>query len=422
MLGYKKRYITSLNGKKSNLRLEDYLLYSPSSPTQLFSSLQTLDELLTRDNQREMDGFERKIRLGKMVKPGERGSKEIVIVPTTVETKFYHDNSPSDEEDELMGGTGKEDEGTILGEQKNNPNGKDGDGTGPGEGGNKGHDLNADAYNLGKVLTEHFDLPNLEQKGKQKSLKQFSYDLTDINKGFGQLIDKKQTLKKVLKTNILLGNISSDSAPNLSSLLHSPQDNIYKILSRETSYETEALVFFVRDYSGSMSGVSSEVVLTQHLFLYSWLMYQYNKRVSTRFILHDTEAKEVEDFNTYYRSNVAGGTQIHPAFNLVNEIIENEKLYQSKNIYVFYGSDGDDWKDSANLLSKELTKLSKQVNRIGILVARNTSLSFPSTLEINLENSSILSDLSNKLKLEVIDAKDFTEDQIISSIKTFLTV
>ena len=55
-------------------------------------SLQTLDELLERDNQREEDGFERKIKLGKIVKPSENGSNEIVIVPTTIETKFYHDN------------------------------------------------------------------------------------------------------------------------------------------------------------------------------------------------------------------------------------------------------------------------------------------------------------------------------------------
>ena len=99
-------------------------------------------------------------------------------------------------------------------------------------------------------------------------------------------------------------------------MIHSPQDTVYKILSREISYETEAIVFFVRDYSGSMQGSPSEAVLTQHLFLYSWLMYHYDKRVKTRFILHDTQAIEAEDFSTYYRSNVAGGTKIFPGMHV----------------------------------------------------------------------------------------------------------
>ena len=35
------------------------------------------------------------------------------------------------------------------------------------------------------------------------------------------------------------------------------------------------MVFFVRDYSGSMSGKPTELVVTQHVLIYSWLLYQY---------------------------------------------------------------------------------------------------------------------------------------------------
>ena len=45
-------------------------------------------------------------------------------------------------------------------------------------------------------------------------------------------------------------------------------------------------------------------------------MYHYDKRVKSRFILHDTQAIEVEDFSTYYRSNVSGGTKIFPGENV----------------------------------------------------------------------------------------------------------
>ena len=415
----RKKNIDRLNGKDSYLRLEELFLYNSSESS--YVSLQTLDELMARDNQREEDGFERKIKLGKIVRPSKNGSDEIIIVPSTIETKFYHDNAPNNEEEEF-GGTGTEEEGTVIGEKSNNPKNEEGTGQGPGDGAEKGHDLNSDAYNLGKVLTEYFNLPRLKKKGMKKSLSQYNYELTDLNKGFGQLIDKKQTLKRIIKTNILLNNIPDKTKPDLSSFIHSPQDTLYKILSREISYETEAIVFFVRDYSGSMQGSPSEAVLTQHLFLYSWLMYQYDKKVKTRFILHDTQAIKVEDFNTYYRSNVAGGTKIFPAFELINSIIENEQLHLSKNIYVFYGSDGDDWKDNKNNLVGEIKKLSKYANRIGIFVARNSGNDNPTSLESTIEESNILSELHDTLKITQINSRNFTENQIIESIKLFLTV
>ena len=53
----------------------------------------TLDELLERDRKREEDGFNRKIRIGRIVKPGTGGKEKIIIVPTTVEEKFIHDSS-----------------------------------------------------------------------------------------------------------------------------------------------------------------------------------------------------------------------------------------------------------------------------------------------------------------------------------------
>ena len=415
----RRKNIDHLNGKESYLRVEELFLYNSSENSHV--SLQTLDELMARDNQREEDGFERKIKLGKIVRPSKNGTDEIIIVPSTIETKFYHDSSPNNE-DEEYGGSGSEEEGTVIGEQNNKPKGEEGSGKGPGNGDEKGHDLNSDAYNLGKILTEYFNLPRLKQKGIKKSISQYSYELTDLNKGFGQIIDKKQTLKRIIKTNILLNNIPDKSKPDLSKLIHSPQDTVYKILSREISYETEAIVFFVRDYSGSMQGAPSEVVLTQHLFLYSWLMFQYNKRVKTRFILHDTQATEVEDFNTYYRSNVAGGTKIYPAFELVNSIIENEQMHLSKNIYVFYGSDGDDWKDSKNNLVDEIKKLAKYANRIGIFVARNSGNDNLTSLENTIEESNILSELNDKLKITQINSRNFTENEIIESIKLFLKV
>jgi uncharacterized sporulation protein YeaH/YhbH (DUF444 family) len=179
----RRKNIDHLNGKESYLRVEELFLYNSSENSHV--SLQTLDELMARDNQREEDGFERKIKLGKIVRPSKNGTDEIIIVPSTIETKFYHDSSPNNE-DEEYGGSGSEEEGTVIGEQNNKPKGEEGSGKGPGNGDEKGHDLNSDAYNLGKILTEYFNLPRLKQKGIKKSISQYSYELTDLNKGLAK--------------------------------------------------------------------------------------------------------------------------------------------------------------------------------------------------------------------------------------------
>ena len=51
--------------------------------------------------------------------------------------------------------------------------------------------MESSAYDLGRILTEKFELPNLKDKGKKRSLTRYTYDLTDRHKGFGQLLDKK---------------------------------------------------------------------------------------------------------------------------------------------------------------------------------------------------------------------------------------
>ena len=57
--------------------------------------LRSMDELLDRDKQREDDGFPRKVRVGKLIKPGKGGKDKVVVVPSTQEEKFVH-HTPSD--------------------------------------------------------------------------------------------------------------------------------------------------------------------------------------------------------------------------------------------------------------------------------------------------------------------------------------
>lgn len=132
--------------------LQDSVLMHPT-----YASLYSLDDLIARDMQREKDGFPRKIRIGKMIKPSQDGVEKVVIVPTTVEEKLIHDRLPENEEGgegEGDGGIGDGEEGEVIGEQPVREGQGGQGGAGQGEGGS--HETDANAYDMGRILTEQF--------------------------------------------------------------------------------------------------------------------------------------------------------------------------------------------------------------------------------------------------------------------------
>ena len=414
--------------KDTYLGLYDFndleVLQNIKIPKDLYNiALKSLDELLEHDKQREKDGFPRKIRIGKLTKPGKGDKAKVVIVPTTNESKFYHDDSVTEEDDGETGGAGEGEEGEVVGEQQAQPEPGEGEGEGAGEGNGASHDVTSKAFDLGKILTEKFELPNIKDKGKKRSMTKYVYDLTDRNRGFGQVLDKKATLRRIIKTNILLGNINGTEPFESENLLLSPQDQVFRILSREKDFDNQAVVFFVRDYSGSMQGDPTEAISTQHLLIYSWLMYQYQNNLETRFILHDTDAKEVKDFYTYYSSMVAGGTKVAPAFKLVNKIIEDEQLAKDYNIYIFYGTDGDDWDSDGKELTDEIKISLQSINRLGITVAKNswTSSDKSTTVEGTIEKSKLLTEQADLIKMDAFSASGVSEERIIEGIKKLVS-
>jgi hypothetical protein len=393
--------------------LQDMRPFMPSPDVRL----QSLEELLERDRQREKDGFPKKIRVGRLIKPGRGGKDKVVVVPTTVEEKLIHDSTADPKHPDSSGGSGEGEEGEVIGEEPVRP--QQGAGQGPGQGDAENHEIESSAYDLGKILTEKFELPNLKDKGKKRAFSKYVYDLTDRHRGFGQLLDKKATLKKIVQTNIALGTIDPSRQIDPAELMIGPQDKVYRILSREKDYESQAMVFFIRDYSGSMTGKPTELVVSQHVLIYAWLLYQYEKQVETRFILHDTTAKEVADFNTYYNSRVAGGTMVASAYKLVNQIVEKENLAADYNIYVFHGTDGDDWDSGGKETLPALTVMLGYAARVGITIVASGTSPGGTEVERYLKASKLPFDKPSLLKYDVM-AQDADEARLIDGIRKLI--
>ena len=385
------------------------------------SLLRSIDELLEKDRLREKDGFPRKIRVGRMIKPGRSGKDKVVVVPTTVEEKFIHDRiAEGGGQGPVSGGSGDGAVGDVIGEEP--VHAPDAPGRrGPGEGEDGIHELESSAYDLGRILTEKFELPNLKDKGKRRSLTRYSYDMTDRNRGVGQIIDKKATLKQILKTNLSLGNIPDHTHIDPSRFIIAPDDKIYRILSKEKDYESQAMIFFLRDYSGSMDGSPTELVVAQHVLIYSWILYQYARQVETRFILHDTSAKIVPDFFTYYNTRVAGGTKVASAYRKVNEIVEEENLAKDYNIYVFHGTDGDDWDTEGFNTVPELQRILSYASRVGVTVIRRADGDMgKSPVEAYLARSQLLETEKKLLRLDVVK-EGAEEARLIDGIRHLIS-
>ncbi len=157
------------------------------------------------------------------------------------------------------------------------------------------------------------------------------------------------------------------------------------------------------------------------MLIYSWLLYQYARQVETRFILHDTQADEVPDFYTYYNSKVAGGTQVSSAYTLVNQIVQKENLARDYNIYVFHGTDGDDWDPEGKDSLPQLKAMLAYANRVGITIAAHGNPAGPpSEVERYIKNSGLLEEKPRLLRLDVMQ-DDAGESRVIEGIKKLIS-
>lgn len=77
-------------------------------------SLESMDELLKRDEQREKDGFKKKVRIGRIL----TGPGKVVMVPRVAEEKLYHtDWEPNGENGQGLAGKGKGEVGDVVAEK-----------------------------------------------------------------------------------------------------------------------------------------------------------------------------------------------------------------------------------------------------------------------------------------------------------------
>jgi len=261
---------------------------------------------------------------------------------------------------------------------------------------------------MAEILGEELELPKIEPRGEKKNIFSDKAKYTGIRPvGPESLRHFKRTYKEALKRQIISGEYNYERPI----IVPIRKDQRYRSYQLMPMPQTNAVIIYMMDVSGSMENEQKEIVRTESFWIDLWLQANY-KGIVTRYIIHDTVAKLV-DRDTFFRTRESGGTIISSAYKLCNQLIDKEFPPQDWNIYPFHFSDGDNWSEKDN---EECIQLLKQK------ILPRVNLFCYGQVESRYGSGKFLKDL--KKEMEDIDNFAYSQieskEDILKSIKDFL--
>lgn len=292
----------------------------------------------------------------------------------------------------------------VHGEPKD---GESGEGKAGKDQGNHELEVDLSLDELAQMLGEELELPRIEPRGQQE-INARSHKYTDIqNVGPQSLRHFKRTYREALKRQIAAGIYD----PKNPVIVPIKSDFRYRGWAAAPRPQTNAVILYIMDVSGSMGDEQKEIVRSQAFWIDTWLRSQY-KGIHRRYIIHDAVAREVDE-DTFYRTRESGGTLISSAYKLALDILKKDYPSSDWNIYPFHFSDGDNW-------SSEDTNLCLQMMSEEILPLVN-QFSY-AQVESRYGSGQFFKDLLQRFGAEkkVVANRIPDKDAIYQSIKEFL--
>ena len=230
-------------------------------------------------------------------------------------------------------GQGEGEPGTPLSPSQREP-GSRGAGDQPG-----GHILEVEISleELAQMLGEELELPRIEPRGKRNIVEEKDRYTGIRQAGPESLRHFKRTYKRALKR-----QIASDQYDRLvPRVIPIREDKLYRSWKTYRKPESNAVILYMMDVSGSMTDDQKEIVRIEAFWIDTWLRHHYDG-IDTRYIIHDAAAREV-DQHTFYHTRESGGTRISSAYKLADRLIDQRYPADEWNVYCFHFSDGDNW-------------------------------------------------------------------------------
>ena len=349
------------------------------------------------------DNLRKYISQGEMI--GKQGGQSVKIPLPQIDTPRFRFNA----QDKGGVGQGQGKPGDSLGSNQGQP----GEGE-PGEAGQdegeKALEVEVSIEELAEILAEALALPNIEPKGNATVVAQKDRYTSIRNVGPNSLRHFKRTYKQALKRSIAMGQFNSKNPL----VLPIKDDMRYRSWSTDQLPQSNAVVIYMMDVSGSMGEAQKEIVRIESFWINTWLKSQY-KGIETRYIIHDASAKEVDE-HTFFHTRESGGTMISSAYELAKNIIQSDYPTSEWNIYPFHFSDGDNWSQDDTKHCIELLK--------NFLIPASNQFSY-GQVESHYGSGQFIKDLRKNFPLDssectLVCSEIKNKDAIIDSIKTFL--
>ena len=307
--------------------------------------------------------------------------------------------------DKQGGGVGQGD--GEVGDSLGQGQGKPGSGEASDRPGEHMAELEVSLAELAEIMGEELALPRIEPKGTEKIVA-FKDKYSGIrNTGPESLRHFRRTFKQALRRQIAIGSYNGKDPI----IIPIRDDRRYRSWRRDPLPQSNAVIIYMMDVSGSMGDEQKEIVRIESFWIDTWLRHQYGG-IESRYIIHDATAKEVDD-DTFYRTRESGGTLISSAYKLAAKMIEQDYPSEEWNIYPFHFSDGDNWSgnDTAECMKILETRVLPRVNLFayGQVESEYGSGQFYGELEeyFGAKDNLVLSKIEDK-------------DAIYQSIKDFL--
>lgn len=192
---------------------------------------------------------------------------------------------------------------------------------------------------LAELLGEELALPRIQPKSKNNVTGKI-HRYTGLRRvGPEGLRYFKRTYREALKRQLASGTYDRERP----AIIPIRDDKRYRSWKEYPRPDDNAVIIYMMDVSGSMSDRKKELVRLTAFWIDTWLQAHY-KNLATRYLVHDTEAYEV-DSSTFYSLRESGGTRISSAYELCWNIVSKEYDPQAWNLYAFHFSDGENFDD-----------------------------------------------------------------------------
>jgi uncharacterized sporulation protein YeaH/YhbH (DUF444 family) len=206
--------------------------------------------------------------------------------------------------------------------------------------------INVDMNEVLKMIEEELKLPKMLPKPSQ-TYEEIIIRYNNISKvGPRSLLHKRRTIKECMKRMISTGQWDKKvDLPGFNTSLPvltlCNDDFRFRQWNEIRKPNSNAVIFFARDGSGSMDQYKCDIVSDMSWWLDLWIRKDY-KKTDRVYIWHDTEAKEVSE-DEFYRLRYGGGTTCSSALKLIQKIIKHRYPPEKYNVYIFYFGDGENW-------------------------------------------------------------------------------